>query len=134
LPINDGFVAAAGPATLPHGERESFRERYCAHFGITSERFEDHVLDRCLFAPARWLRPTLEAVWAATFQRDRSFVTSFGEAQSERDLRNAVEDFQDAQEYAHWIRRHLKIRISSRRFQSLAREIPPSRSGLECRG
>lgn len=108
--------------------RKTFREVYCAQFDIPIERYENHILKQCLFARARVLKHVLELFSRRAFAVDRAFLNGFGQARTAAELNSGLDDFIYDPHNRRWVRRELKLRISTRKFLELAKEVMPELS------
>lgn len=103
-------------------ERDSFRERFCRHFGYSPDDFEEEALRQFLNPPWGMLIP----LYPAAFRVDRIIVARLGRiadfehlTQEIRDIRG---DYHREQDFG-FERRTLKRRLSSKRILDTAAQV-----------
>ncbi len=94
----------------------TFRERYCGHWNIPDEQFENHILDRVLYPPARWLRGLLKFL-PGYFSPDREFIRSLGLIRSRRLFQAEAGEFHTDPANRLLMRRWLRLRVSAGRMR-----------------
>jgi hypothetical protein len=110
---------------------KTFAELYCDRHAKAAEHFERAVLRRCLHLPARPLVPALRVIHPDFFAPDLELIRSVGRLRRDSDFSLEVQGFRDHPGNQHWLRRHLRLRISTRRLRRLLRDTlagAPSRS------
>jgi hypothetical protein len=100
-------------ATAPARTRVSFAERYCARHRLPLSRFEDVVLDRCLYPRARLLRGVLTFFRRDYFVPDLELVRGAGRLVRVDDFTSEAVVFWRHPANARWLRRYLRLRIST---------------------
>lgn len=102
---------------------KTFRELYCERHGISFDQFERVLVWRSLHWPARaffWLRKLNYDYYSADFD----FIRGVGELRSRRDYRNEAAEFHYHPGNRGFLRRVLRLRVSSHRLQVIfEREI-----------
>jgi len=97
---------------------KTFRELYCEHRRIGSDRYERDLVTRCLHLQARPLYWLLGRNREYT-SPDYEFVRSVGELRSRRQFRDEAMDYFSHPSNAGFLRRVLRMRLSSRRLQNI---------------
>ncbi len=101
---------------------KTFAELYCARHALPPEGFERAVLRRCLHRRAWLVGLTLRMFAADFFAPDLELVRSVGRLRRNHDFDLEVESFRHHPDNQHWLRRHLRLRISIRRLRRVLRE------------
>lgn len=96
----------------------TFRERYCAHAGIPTEQFEDHVFARTLYFHARPLRWLLNLV-PDYFAADHDFIRSVGDLRSRRFFHAEAGEYSTHALNRGILRRGFLLRVSAERVRLL---------------
>lgn len=94
----------------------TFRERYCAHFGLRNEEFETHLFLRGLnfhARPLRWLLNLLPDYFSA----DHDFVRSVGDLRSRRFFHAEAGEYSTHALNRGILRRWLFLRVSAERVR-----------------
>ena len=101
---------------------KTFRELYCAHRGIRDDEYERDLVRRCLHLQARpfyWLLGLNREYTSADF----AFVRSVGDLHSRRQFRDEAAEYFYHPGNAGFLRKVLRIRLSSRRLQDIFEEL-----------
>lgn len=93
----------------------TFRDRYCEHWKIPPERFEEHLLARTLYPHARVMRRLLAALWPDYFYADQEFVRSVALLRSRRLFHGEVGEYHADPANHYFLRRWLRVRLSTDR-------------------
>jgi len=112
----------SSPAAITQMPRGTFAAKFCAHYHITMEHYEDTVLERTLYPVARHLQ-TFLAVRANYFAPDRDFVRGVGRSTRMRDFEQEVQDYVHDPANRGFLRKTLGLRISTRRMRRIAHEL-----------
>ncbi len=99
---------------------ESFREIFCAQYGVPTRLYDATVLRLTLYPHARWLADLSPAEF---FAPDRSFVAAIGRLTRWRSFGAEAHDFQHAPENRRFWRRRLRLRVSVDRMRVLFSEV-----------
>jgi hypothetical protein len=107
---------------------KTFRELYCERHGVAYDRFERALIWRCLHWPARplyWLLWLNRDYYSADFE----FIRGVGDLRNRRDFRNEAAEFHYHPANRGFLRKILRMRVSSQRLQSVfEREFSSSQS------
>lgn len=101
---------------------KTFRELYCEHHGVAYERFERVLLWRCLHWQARpfyWLMWVNRDYYSADFE----FIRGVGDLRGRRDFRNEAAEFHYHPGNRGFLRTVLRMRVSSKRLQSVFERV-----------
>ena len=114
--------------SFPNASAGSFQEKFCDHYGVPAELYEETVLRLTLYAHARWM-----IRWPARdfLAADRSFVAGVGRLTRWRDFDREAQEFQQDPRNRVFYRRTLCLRVSVDRMRVLFSEVwdgavPPS--------
>ena len=97
---------------------KTFRELYCEHHGVASDNFERVLVWRSLHWQAKpfyWLLRLNRQYRVA----DHEFVRGVGELRSRRGFHNAAAEFHYHPHNRGFLRTVFRLRVSSRRLQSI---------------
>ena len=90
------------------------------------------MLQECLYPRARSFAPFIRRFWPDYFDQDLQFIRYLGAAKSVREARAESLTFQDQNRVAGGLlRRTLKLRVSAREVNTLARELFSALGELE---
>jgi len=95
----------------------TFRERYCAHWQILSEQFEEHLLAHALYPHARVLRPVLQLLVRGYFLPDREFLRQVGNLRSRRLFHAEAAEFHATEVGGKFLRRWFRLRVSAEKVR-----------------
>jgi hypothetical protein len=98
----------------------SFQETYCAATGCSPPRFRTRIFWRCLNPVAAFIAPLLGGPSADFFSADRDLIAQVGRATSMERIHEEVRDYFHDPRNRSWLRRRLKLRLSTARLRSLA--------------
>jgi hypothetical protein len=101
---------------LAPGSRETFAQKFCRHFGVPTERFDEEVLRRTLYPHARWVRRLGSRDLLSV---DRSFVLSVGRLTRRRDFAGEAGEFGQEPCNRRFWRRWGRFRVSVGRMREL---------------
>jgi hypothetical protein len=96
----------------------TFKDRYIAHYGISAERFSEHVFNRCLYrhaVPVAWLIKSLEP---QVFNVDYDLISDVGAVKRRRDFHDMVSSWATHPDNRGFIRRMGHVRISITRLRA----------------
>ncbi len=103
----------------------TFAESYCAQHGIPREKFARTVFKRVLY------RRTLLFIWILQFFKQDYFVADFDliygveRLRRMRDFNSEAERFNEHPSNRGWLRRRLRLRVSTYRLKLLIKETLP---------
>lgn len=97
----------------------TFAEIFCRRLGIGLARYADAMLLRCLYPWAVPLLPVIRLVAPDYFASDLRLVHAVGRLASPRGLAGELAVFRRDPEQRNFLRRRLRLRISSRRVARL---------------
>ena len=101
---------------------KTIEELYCAAHNATRDQFRRRAFRRCLHRRATPLVHFLQAFDRGYFAPDRELIASMAQAKTMAQVQEELHDyFLDAQN-RRWLRRHAKVRVSSRRVLRFANE------------
>jgi hypothetical protein len=121
------------PAVQPL-QQKTFAELFCERFGVSPAQYEDAVLRHCLYRWALTLFPLLRLFGEQYFASDLDFVQGVGRLRRPEDFKPEMDDFLLSPHNSNWLRRRLKLRISSRQLQALVRETMSGPGGEDMTG
>ncbi len=93
----------------------TLRERYCAHWQISPDAYEEHLFRRSLYFHARGLRGIFQLVSPGYFAADREFIRAIGDLRSRRGFHSEAAEFHAAGANRALGRRWLRFRVSAER-------------------
>lgn len=101
---------------------KNFRELYCEHYGIKAEQYEHTLVAQSLHPHAKLV------YWLLGLNReytspDYEFVRSVGELRSRREFRNEAAEYHYHPRNVGFLRRALRLRVSSHRLQAIFDEL-----------
>ncbi len=100
----------------------SFRERYCAHYGLRPEQFETHLFGRALYPHARPVRWLLDRS-PNYFMADREFLRNVGDLRSRRSFHAEAGEYGSHAKNTGFLRRWLRLRVSAERVRLIMESI-----------
>ncbi|MEI6861501.1 MAG: hypothetical protein WCL04_04535 [Verrucomicrobiota bacterium] len=108
----------------------TFAEAWCAKHGIAPADFAAAVLPRVLHLPARLVMPLCRFFNANHFAADMDLVRAAGALRRVRDLADEITDFTHHPANTGFLRRVLRLRVSTHRLRALMRAtLPPHGDG-----
>ena len=110
---------SAAITLMPRG---TFAAKFCAHYHITMEHYEDTVLELGLYPLARHLQ-TFLGLFSNYFVPDRDFVRGVGRSLHLYDFEREVQEFVHDPANRGFLRNSLNLRISTRRMRRIAGEL-----------
>lgn len=99
----------------------SFQETYCASTGCSPPRFCTRVFWHCLNPATAFFAALLGGPNADFFSADRDLIAQVGRAGSMDRIREEVRDYFHDPRNRTWLRRKLKLRLSTARLRALAK-------------
>jgi hypothetical protein len=93
----------------------TLRERYCAHWQISPDAYEEHLFRRSLYFHARGLRGLFQLVDPDYFAADREFIRVIGDLRSRRGFHAEAGEFHATGANRAFLRRWLRFRVSVER-------------------
>jgi hypothetical protein len=99
---------------------ESFREIFCAQYGVPPELYDTTVLRLTLYPHARWLADLGPREFLVP---DRSFIAAVGRLTRWDRFGGEVHDFQSTPENRRFWRRRMRLRVSVERMRVLFSEV-----------
>ena len=102
--------------------RVTFKELYCTRHHLKSADFVQVMLERGLYPHIRPLYHILDRIDRGFFDADREFLTNIGELSSIRQLRDEADEYSRDRRNRRFLRRVMRLRVSSRRVQSILRK------------
>jgi hypothetical protein len=103
-----------------HPGTGTFQETFCAQYGVPRDLYAPTVLRLTLYPHARWLADVTDCAFLIP---DRSFVSAVGRLTRWRDFAAEVQAFQVAAANRPFMRRGLRLRVSTRRMRALFSEV-----------
>ena len=99
---------------------ETFRETFCAQYGVPTALYDVTVLRLTLYPHARWLADLSPRAYLAL---DRSFIASVGALTRWHSFDGTAHDFKQAPANLRFWRHTLRLRVSVRRMRTLFSEV-----------
>lgn len=100
----------------------SFAERFCARHGLSPGAYGEAVLRRALYPHARGVYCALACLSENYGRADRDFIHGVGMIRRLQDFSGEAADYMDHPANRGFLRRRLRLRVSSRRLRRLAEE------------
>ena len=104
-------------------ESKTFIRRYCDHLGLPEKNFANSLFWRSV----HWyMAPMVAGVWLLRpkyFKPDIEFIRSIGACETLRDMRGEASSFHWECGNASFLRRKLRIRISTTRTLRIAKRL-----------
>ena len=100
-------------------------QRFCAQFNCLPEAFEARVFWRCLYPAAIPAAALLWYVNRSFFQDDFELIEDVKHAKSYEETKNLISFAGTEHTRRNFFRVRLRIRVSKRRLQNLARDLFP---------
>lgn len=97
----------------------SFAELFCARHNLSLEQFEEEVIARSIHYHATLLWRLINWVHPDYFTADRQFIRALADVRSLRDFRVESSAFTHHPANRGFLRRMLKVRVSSGRLRRL---------------
>lgn len=112
---------------------KTFEQLYCERFSCDASRFASSVFRAALPWHARLLAPFFGGIRGKYFEPDRELIAAAGEATSIERIRAEIRDFFASSANRRYLRLSLRIRVSTRRLQTIARRcgVPEFGSAAE---
>lgn len=98
----------------------TFEESYCARHRCTPAQFRRRVFWLTLHRHALLFAPL--ALLGGHFEIDHELIAACGRARTLRELQEELKDHRNQPENARWLRRWLRLRVSTQRLRRLARQ------------
>lgn len=106
----------------------TFKQAYCERVGCREQEFRHRLFRKTLYGHARPVALFIRLFRPTFFAMDFELIDSAGNAQSWKDLSNAIEEFSFSNKLRGGpLRRTFRIRISCRRLGRLARRLMAQR-------
>jgi hypothetical protein len=106
----------------------TIEELYCAARKCGRERFLRSAFWTCLHRRALPFAPFILLFNSAYFSPDRELISAVGGATSMSQVGDEIGDYFSVSNNGHWVRRNLKIRVSSHRVLRFASKVLPPRN------
>jgi hypothetical protein len=119
LSSDDQFAFFGNGVVLHECAMSSFAEIFCAHHKLSPAQFEDEVIARAIHLHATLLWRVINLVHPEYFTADRQFIRALADIRSLRDFRVESSSFTHHPTNRGFLRRVLKIRVSSGRLRRL---------------
>jgi hypothetical protein len=100
----------------------NFAELYCEQQGIPLSAYRRHIFNRALYPHARPLTWLLSPEKSRYFEADRLFVQDVARLTRYKDFHNAGMDYNQHRASSGFLRRGLRLRISTERMRRLVRQ------------
>jgi hypothetical protein len=100
---------------------QTFSERFCHLFQLEPKKFEATVFRMALYPQASVLGPVLRLLHPGFFEVDLELVRNVGLITDLKQFRNLAWDFSDHPANRTWLRRNLRMRLSTQRLLRLLR-------------
>lgn len=97
----------------------TFAEKFCARFEVAPQDYSRAALERTLHRHASVMRPIITWFNPGFFAPDTRFITEAGLATSHRDFGFAAEEFQESPANRRFLRRALRLCVSTDRLHRL---------------
>ena len=98
---------------------KTLAESFCEKHRVPTARFEQAMLNRCLYPPARLLQKLLLLIDADYFEPDLELIRSTGQLTRANGLAAEVAEFNYHPANSGRLRREWKLRVSVTRLQQL---------------
>lgn len=108
-------------ASFHSSDVTTFREKYCAARGCSSEAFATQLFWRCLHPHAVAVAPVVAAIQRGHFDADRELIAAAARARTMGELDEEILDFMHDARNRHWWRRRGRLRLSTQRLRRIAR-------------
>jgi hypothetical protein len=103
-------------------QEKTFIDRFCENHGIPRDRFASVVFSKALYPHAHLPSLLIGLVWRGYFSSDYELIQRISRMKRLKDCMEEADHYSELPSNAHWIRRTLKIRISTRRLQTLFKQ------------
>lgn len=120
------FTFFSDDVVLHESAMSSFAELFCARHHLSPEQFEEEVIARSIHFHATLLWRVINWVHPDYFTADRQFIRALADVTSLRDFRVESSAFTHHPANRGFMRRMLKIRVSSGRLRRLIASYLPS--------
>ena len=101
--------------------RVTFKELYCTRHRLKPADFVPVMLERGLYPHIRPFYQFLDRIDRGYFDADKEFLSNVGELFSSRQLRDEADEYTRDRRNRRFLRRVFRLRVSSRRIQSILR-------------
>lgn len=98
---------------------QTLAESFCEKYRVPATRFEQAMLSRCLYPPARLLQTLLRAIDTDYFEPDLELIRATGQLTRANGLAAEVAEFNYHPANSGRLRREWKLRLSVTRLQQL---------------
>lgn len=98
----------------------TFKTAYCAAHGCSPDAFGRQVFHSVLHRRVLPAAVVLRAINPRFFQADFELIRDAGEATNSRQLEEYLQEYRLDSRNLHWARRHVFLRVSTRRLRRLA--------------
>ena len=102
---------------------KTFREIYCEKNGCTDSRFEHELLWRCFYPHARPLLPFMKVMSKQYFTADLELINDVGYSTGRQGVKDAIDSYFHHPANVGFLRRRLRVRISTNAIRHLARQM-----------
>jgi hypothetical protein len=102
---------------------KTLAEFYCEHHRVPSEQFESHLLQRCLYPRARWLKSVLNALDADYFAPDLELIRATGRLTRPGGFAAEVAEYNYDSGNSGRLRREWKLRLSVTRLRAIVLDL-----------
>lgn len=102
---------------------KTFAEFYCEHHRVPSDQFESHLLQRCLYPQARWLKNLLSALDADYFAPDLELIRATAQLTRPGGFAAEVAEYNYHSGNSGRLRREWKLRLSVTRLRAIVLEL-----------
>lgn len=99
-------------------ERKSFETLYCARHGCDAAAFRRRLFWRALHRRCLPVAPLL--LFGGYFECDRELIAAMERVRSPDELREEIETYRHHPQNRGWLRRTLRLRISTTRLRRIA--------------
>lgn len=106
--------------SIPPPVAETFREIFCAQYGVPADFYNASVLRLTIYPHARWL---VELSPQEYLSPDRTFIARVGALTRWRSFAGEVHAFQHTAANRRFWRRSLRLRVSVDRMRTLFSEV-----------
>jgi hypothetical protein len=103
-------------------QEKTFIECFCEKNGIPRDRFASVIFSKALYPHAHIPRWLIGLVWRGYFSSDYELIQRISRMKRLKDCMEEAEHYGERHANGHWIRRTLKIRVSTRRLRTLFKQ------------
>lgn len=109
---------------------KTFAQLLCQHCEVSPEAYAEIMFRRCLYRHARLFRPFLRSLMDDYFDADAELILGVGSLRRAEDLDDEIAAFFSCRCGRSFLRRVLRLRLSTRRVRDLVYTLMPGTAGL----